>query len=801
MAKSAGTENQVVGKVFILYGTVKAVAPDGTVRVLAPNSPIYANEQIITGSDGSVSIQFSGPPVTQLDLGRMMEIIIDEDVYAGVAPEVITEAAAEAEKIQEALLAGDGEINLEATAAGGEGGAGGGHPVVSFDLTGNEVTPGSGAGTTGITTTGVGTLTGTAPYVGVVTLTATESITEAAGQVITYTATVDNAPQGSDLVLTLSNGGIITILVGETSGSVDGTSSGDEDVYIDPENLDVSIAGATGGNYDSLDISDTAGTAVTDTIDTTYVTLSAGDVNEDAQGVTFTAVMTNPGETDVTITTNLGNIFIAAGETTGTLFVSTADPDVYIDSSGITATISAVTGGNFEAVDFENGTAVVQITDTIDTTTVSLSGPESVNEGESATYTVSVDHAPETDMTVNVSYSYISAETEDIVTNTAQVTIQAGQTSTPFSVDTVNDSIFEGTETFAVSISDPQGGNFENLVLGNASVETDILDNDRPPENDPPLDGDEAHFITGSNDGYFYPDENEVTGNALTNASDPDGNPLTVSAGTGMIPGTYGDLVLESNGSYVYTLHPGIPALEGSASDTFHYTVSDGEGGTNDSSITINLTANESENDFPEGGVTAAFVDDEGLADGIPGGLSDYTDTNADGDNNEATFSGTLQHTIGDDGYGSVTFADMDGLTGTVGTETVTYGWSGDTLTATVTGGDRDGTDLFTVKVDADSGDYTVTQLDNVLHVFNGMTMENNARAALTYTVTDGNGDEATGTLNITFDDDMPGMIPDSEYASFGADGGYGVESNEGYTLIDNDGDRLDMLIDEPEAS
>ena len=160
IAKAAGTENQVVGKVFILYGTVKAVSPDGTERVLAPNSPIYADDHIITGSDGSVSIQFDGPPVTQLDLGRMTEIVIDEDVYAGVVPEVVSEAAAEAEQVQQSLLEGDQPIELEATAADGTTGAGGGHPVVNFALTGGEVTPGSGADTTGITSTTVDTTGG-----------------------------------------------------------------------------------------------------------------------------------------------------------------------------------------------------------------------------------------------------------------------------------------------------------------------------------------------------------------------------------------------------------------------------------------------------------------------------------------------------------------------------------------------------------------------------------------------------------------------------------------------------------------
>jgi hypothetical protein len=157
IARAAGTENQAVGKVFILYGTVKAVSPDGTVRVLAPSSPIYADEHIITESDGSVSIQFDGPPVTQLDLGRMTEIVIDEDVYAGVAPQAVSEAAAEIEQVQESLLEGDKPIELEATAAGGDTGAGGGHTVFTLAPDGNTVTPVSGADTTGITTTGVST--------------------------------------------------------------------------------------------------------------------------------------------------------------------------------------------------------------------------------------------------------------------------------------------------------------------------------------------------------------------------------------------------------------------------------------------------------------------------------------------------------------------------------------------------------------------------------------------------------------------------------------------------------------------
>ncbi|MGB9081301.1 MAG: retention module-containing protein, partial [Desulfuromonadaceae bacterium] len=155
---AAGTGNEVVGKVVILYGTVKAISPDGTIRLLMPNSPIFANDRIVTESDGNVSVMFDGTPPTQMDLGRMSNVVVDEDVYAGGVSSVASDAAAEAEQIQKALMAGDQPIDLEATAAGGDTGVGGGHPVFVVDVTGAEVTPTSGAGTIGVTYGTTGTL-------------------------------------------------------------------------------------------------------------------------------------------------------------------------------------------------------------------------------------------------------------------------------------------------------------------------------------------------------------------------------------------------------------------------------------------------------------------------------------------------------------------------------------------------------------------------------------------------------------------------------------------------------------------
>ena len=143
--------HQVTGKVAILHGTVKAVSPDGTVRMLKINSPVFADDHIITGDDGSVSIVFDTSHHTQLDLGRMSNVVIDEDVYGVASPDVSAEASAEQEAIQKALLAGDQPLVLDATAAGAEANAGGGHPVFVVTPDWVHVTPESGAETRGIT--------------------------------------------------------------------------------------------------------------------------------------------------------------------------------------------------------------------------------------------------------------------------------------------------------------------------------------------------------------------------------------------------------------------------------------------------------------------------------------------------------------------------------------------------------------------------------------------------------------------------------------------------------------------------
>ncbi|MGJ0289621.1 hypothetical protein NG749_04705 [Aliarcobacter cryaerophilus] len=105
-----------------------------------------------------------------------------------------------------------------------------------------------------------------------ITLTGSEVIE---GEKITITATVDKPVTGSDLVIKLDNGEIITIPVGETTGKVE-YESREDDVYVQgTDSKTVGIESTTGGNYEALDTTSTTTVTVKDDIDPVDVTITA----------------------------------------------------------------------------------------------------------------------------------------------------------------------------------------------------------------------------------------------------------------------------------------------------------------------------------------------------------------------------------------------------------------------------------------------------------------------------------------------------------------------------------------------
>ncbi len=292
-------------------------------------------------------------------------------------------------------------------------------------------------------------------------LTATGTVAE--GGQITYTATLTNAA-GSPVTVTLSNGAVITIDAGKTTGTVTVPAPAD-DVYKDAGNVQATIKSATGGNFENLVTSTTpAVTSVTDTIDTTTVKLTATATAAEGGTVTYTATVGAPVTgSPVTVTLSNGqSITIEVGKTTGTV-TTTAPNDVLNGHAPLTNAITGVSGGNYENLVADKTPVSTTVTDTIDTTNLSLSATNSVAEGGSIIYTATLTNAAGTPVTVTLS-------------NGAVITIEAGKTTGTVTVPAPADDVYKDAGTVQATITNATGGNFENLVTSNTPAVTNVTD-------------------------------------------------------------------------------------------------------------------------------------------------------------------------------------------------------------------------------------------------------------------------------------------------------------------------------------
>ncbi|KAE9647525.1 retention module-containing protein, partial [Pseudomonas sp. PB106] len=469
--------SSVVAIVKSIVGQVFVVSPEGVRRVLVEGDRLFVGDQIDTGLSGAVSLELADGRT--LDLGRETQWSANAPDSSTDLAEATAQAAPSVEELQQAIAAGvDPTTALDATAAGpsaaGTGGAaGGGHSFVMLDATAGRVDPTIGFPTAGINsggqiaqdTTGGQTTdtTANAQRESTLRLSATPTITEAGG-VLVYTATLTQAPL-TDLTITLSNGAVIVIPAGSTTGTVNVPLAPNDTVYNDPTQINVTVTGTTGGGGITVTPPTVpATTQVTDTIDTTTVTLTAGSSVTEGGQITYTATLTNPAQTPVTVTLSNGStITIGAGQTTGTVNVPTAANDVYNNGSTVTTTITGASGGNFENLVPNPTPAVTTITDSKDTTTLTLTATGSVVEGGQITYTATLTNPAQTPVTVTLS-------------NGSTITIEAGKTTGTVNVPTAANDVYNNSGTVSTTITGATGGNFENLVPNTTPATTTVTD-------------------------------------------------------------------------------------------------------------------------------------------------------------------------------------------------------------------------------------------------------------------------------------------------------------------------------------
>ena len=110
--------------------------------------------------------------------------------------------------------------------------------------------------------------------------------------------------------------------------------------------------------------------------------------------------------------------------------------------------------------------------------TISIANPDSVNEGQSHTFTVSLTPAATEVVTIDWTTENGNGPTgalagEDYTAASGTVTFQPGDTQATFTVDTIDDSIIDPNETYDVTLSNPSGA-----ILGPRRATAGIIDND-----------------------------------------------------------------------------------------------------------------------------------------------------------------------------------------------------------------------------------------------------------------------------------------------------------------------------------
>ena len=491
----------------------------------------------------------------------------------------------------------------------------------------------------------------------------------------------------------------------------------------------------------------------------TVTLLAPTQVNEGGS-ITYTAVVDNaPLESDLILTLSNGaSITIAAGQTEGTVTVDAPTDDVFVDAETLTVSIDNAQGGNFENLDTSD-TASTLVNDTTDTVFAQISvDKSSVTEGGEITYTVTLVDANGNPVTlpsgasVSVALDWSgTASAADVDNLPPSVTI-TGDSQQSFTVNTINDGVYENSENLSVVISGVTDvdNSLEQLEIGsNNSADTTILD-----AQDAPVVGivaDQSNVTEGETAAFTVSidqvaDEDVVVNFTYSGVAE-DGSDftgvasVTIPAGSTSVPldiSTINDGIYEGAEDFTVT----IDSVNG-ADATISPTESSAD-----------TTILDAQNPPSIGNITNVAVSEEGLTDGLPDDVGDTDTTDA------VIANGTIELQDPDNDELEVTLSGPSGVTS--GGVDVTWSWDASTQTLT---GSAGSTVVMTISLSAPAGnssgtwgyevtlhaplDHPVANVEDVLNLNFGID------------VADGSGATDSSSFQVTVEDDAPYM-PDT---------------------------------------
>ncbi|WP_342354889.1 Calx-beta domain-containing protein [Pseudoteredinibacter isoporae] len=357
------------------------------------------------------------------------------------------------------------------------------------------------------------------------------TVDEAAGTA-TFTVTLDPVASGPVTVDYVTNNGTAT--AGADYTTTNGTltfAAGvatqtisvpitDDVLDENSENFTVVLSNASGANIsDDTGVGTILDEATPGTDDTVTVSLAGpANVVEGETTTAYTVTLSEPVPAGNNVTVNLtytyttasgsditevASVVVTGGNSTATFNIQTLDDAFNEGAEQFNVAIGTVTDtdSSFEAiaVDTANDDVTTTITDQTgsdnppgseDTVIVSLTGPTNVVEGETTTdYTVTLSETVPagSSVTVNLTYTYTTAEGDDI-TEVASVVVNGGSNTATFDIDTIDDALAEGAEDFNVAIGTITDTNNEFEAIAahstNNNVTTTITDqtgSDNPP--------------------------------------------------------------------------------------------------------------------------------------------------------------------------------------------------------------------------------------------------------------------------------------------------------------------------------
>ncbi|MEJ5905506.1 immunoglobulin-like domain-containing protein, partial [Pseudomonas kermanshahensis] len=328
-------------------------------------------------------------------------------------------------------------------------------------------------------------------------LTATPSVTE--GGAITYTITLTNKDglpidKHSALTFTLSDGTtVITVPANSTTGFT--TVTAPDNVYTginDPVIKSIaSVDGADVGKFENLVLDKTpVSTAVTDEPgvgtpgsnnqgDKVELSIVANQTSVfENEKPTFTISIKEALDQDLTVQLTEGkSVVIKKGETSAIFTHDAQGEDVYVDAGSLTVSITGTSvpdGRQFENLVVSKPSASVDIKDTSNEVIAKLTATESVTEGGSIVYTVTLTSKDGLPVNNHGALTFTLSDGKTVITVPANGTVGTATVAAP-------DNVYIGQSSVSQTLQSVGGAGaskFENLTLDKAPATTTV--NDEP---------------------------------------------------------------------------------------------------------------------------------------------------------------------------------------------------------------------------------------------------------------------------------------------------------------------------------